>query len=116
MNEKVDTLQTVSEYMVNLITGIEKAVEYFQSGEERKGCELISPITEGIQWMSDALTATKHMHKQDIDLNDMNGKLSDIVEALVNEDYILIGDLFQYELIPLIEDIQSNLNKILETK
>jgi predicted RNA-binding protein with EMAP domain len=113
MDEKFDTLKTVSEYTVNLINGIEKAVEYFQSGEDRKGCELISPITEGIQWMSDALVVTKDIHEQDMNLQDMNEKLSEIVEALENEDYILIGDLFQYELIPLIDDIQKNINKVL---
>ncbi|MBZ9636020.1 hypothetical protein [Clostridium sp. FP1] len=113
MNEEFDTLKTVSEYMVNLINGIEKVVEYFQGGEDRKGCELIFPITEGMQWMSDALMITKDIHKQDINLQDMNERLSEIVDALENGDFILIGDLFQYELTPILEDIQKNINKIL---
>ncbi|NFS27797.1 MULTISPECIES: hypothetical protein [Clostridium] len=113
MNEKFDTLKSVSEYIVNLINGIEKAVEYFQGGEERKGCDLILPITEGIQWMSDALIITKDIHKQDINLQNMNEKLNEIVDALENGDFILSGDLFQYELIPIIQDIQKNINKIL---
>lgn len=113
MDKKVDTLKTISEYMVNLIKAIEKAVEYFQSGEDRKGCELIIPITEGMQWMSDALMVTKDIHKQDVNLEDMNEKLNEIVEALENGDFVLIGDLFQYELIPMLEDIQKNINKVL---
>ncbi|GCD09011.1 hypothetical protein [Clostridium tagluense] len=111
MNEKFDTLKTVSEYMVKLINAIEKAVEYFQAGEDRKGCDLIFPITEGIQWMSDALMITKDIHKQDMGLKNMNEKLTEIVEALENGDFILIGDLFQYELTPILEDIQKNINK-----
>lgn len=114
MNEKIEILKTVSEYVVNLIRGIEKAVEYFQAGEETKGCDLISPIAEGIQWMSDALIITKDIHTQDINLQIMNEKLNEIVEALENGDFILIGDLFQYELIPIIQDIEENVNKILE--
>lgn len=113
MNEKFEILKTVSEYIVNLINGIEKAVGYFQAGEDTKGCELISPIAEGIEWMSDALIITKDIHKQDINLQNMNEKLNEIVEALENGDFILIGDLFQYELIPIIEDIQKNINKVL---
>jgi hypothetical protein len=113
MNEKIDALKTVSEYMVNLINAIEKAVEYFQEGEDRKGCDLIVSITEGIQWMIDALTVTKDIHKQDVKLQDMNDKLSEIVVALENGDFILIGDLFQYELTPILEDIQKNINKVL---
>lgn len=113
MNEKFDTLRTVSEYMVNLISGIKKAVEYFQAGEDKKACDLIFPISEGIGWMNDALMVTKDLHKQDINLTDMNVKLSEIVEALENGDFILIGDLFQYELTPILEDIQKNINKVL---
>ncbi|MBZ9624575.1 hypothetical protein G9F71_017120 [Clostridium sp. FP2] len=113
MNDKFDTLKTLSEYMVNLINGIEKAVEYFQAGEDKKGSDLISPITEGIQWMSDALIVTKNIHKQDINLNHMNEKLREIVEALENEDFGLIGDLFQYELTPIIGDIQKTINEVL---
>ena len=115
MDEKFDTLKTVNEYMMNLIKAIEKAVEYFQEGEDRKGCELILPITEGMQWMSDALMVTKDIHKQDVNLEDMNEKLSEIVEALENGDFILIGDLFQYELTPMLEDIQKNINKVLSS-
>ncbi len=114
MNEKFEALKTVSEYMVNLINGIEKAVEYFQEGEERKGCDLIFPITEGIQWMSDALVVTKDIHKQDIDLKNINEKLNEIVEALENRDFILIGDLFQYELTPILKDIQNDINKAIQ--
>ncbi|HEY8889402.1 MAG TPA: hypothetical protein VIM70_04050 [Clostridium sp.] len=113
MNEQFETLQSVKEYVVNLINGIEKAVEYFQAGEDKKGCDLIPPITEGIQWMSEALMLTKDVHHQKIQLEVMNGKLKEIVEALENEDFILIGDLFQYELKPILEDIQMNINKVL---
>ncbi|MGK0469235.1 hypothetical protein [Clostridium sp.] len=113
MNEQFETLQSVKEYMVNLINGIGKAVEYFQAGEDRKGYELISPITEGIQWMSEALMLTKDIHHQDIELQAMNEKLKEIVEALENEDFILIGDLFEYELKPILVDIQNNVNKVI---
>lgn len=113
MNEKFDTLKTISEYMVNLLNGIKKAVEYFQAGEERKGCDLIPSIADGIQWISQALTVTKDIHKQDLNLQDINEKLIEIVEAIENGDYILIGDLFQYELTPILENIQMNINNII---
>lgn len=113
MNEKFETLKTVSEYMVNLLGGINKAVEYFQAGEDRKGYDLIPLIADGIQWISEALTVTKDIHKQDFNLQNINEKLIEIVEAMENGDYILIGDLFQYELTPILEDIQSNINKVI---
>jgi len=113
MDEKFDTLIAVNKYIVNLVVGIEKAVEYFQAGDDKKGCELILPISEGIQWMSDALSVTKDIHKQDMKLVEMNGRLGQVVVALENRDFILIGDLLQYELIPIIESIQKNINSVL---
>nr|WP_152752789.1 hypothetical protein [Clostridium estertheticum] len=98
--------------MVNLINGIEKVVGYFQAGEDKKGCDLISPITEGLQWMSEALMITKDIHHQEITLQDMNEKLEEIVEAFENEDFILIGDLFQYELKPILVEIQKDINNV----
>lgn len=114
MNEMFDTLKAVSEYMVKLINAIEETVECFQGGEDRKGCELIPPITEGIQWITSALMVTIDIHKQNIDFQNINDKLSEIVEALENGDFILIGDLFKYELTPILEDIQKNINKAIE--
>lgn len=55
MNEKFDTLKSVSDYTVNLINGIEKAVEYFHAGEDRKACDLVLPISEGIEWINNDL-------------------------------------------------------------
>lgn len=114
MKDKFETLQMLNEYMIKLIDGIDTVVGYFQTGEDKKGCDLISHIAEGIQWVSEALTATKEIHKQDFNLQNMNEKLNEIVEALENGDFILIGDLFQYELTPILQDIQKNINKVLE--
>ena len=113
MNDKFETIQMLNEYIIKLINGIVKTVEYFQEGEDKKGCELISPIADGIQWMSDALLATKDLHKQDFKIENMNEKLNEIVNALENEDFILVGDLFQYELLPIIEDIQNKMVNVI---
>lgn len=109
MDEQFETSQNVKENMVNLINKIEKAVKYFHEGEDRKACELIAPIADGIQWVSEAMMHTKNIHHQEITLQVMNEKLNEIVEALENEDFILIGDLFEYELKPILEDIHKML-------
>ncbi|MBE6068673.1 MAG: hypothetical protein E7211_13410 [Clostridium lundense] len=111
MNEKVEVLKTASDYIINLKAGIKKAAEYFQTGEEHKGCNLISPITEGLQWLGDAIRLTQDIQNEQISLEDMNEKLNEIVEALENEDFILIGDLFEYELLSIIENIEEKVNK-----
>jgi hypothetical protein len=108
---KFEVLKTASQYLVNLKLGIHKATEYFQVGEENKGCDLIIPITDGIQWISDVVRLTSDIQEEPISFNTMNEKLNEIVEALKNEDYILVGDLFEFEILPVIEILEEKINQ-----
>jgi len=98
---------TVSEYINRLIEGIMETAELFQSYEENKGIAFICEISEGIEWITDALVTINKLSEKKI--IEMNNKLNEVVAALENEDYILVGDLLQYELLPVIEEINNNL-------
>ncbi|BAH06884.1 hypothetical protein [Clostridium kluyveri] len=111
MSEKTELLKTASDYIVNLKSGIAKAAEYFQSGDEQKGFNLVTAIAEGFNWLTQALAVSKDVLKQKISVDDLNEKLEEIVEAMENQDTILIGDLLQYELIPIVENIEESVNQ-----
>jgi hypothetical protein len=113
-NNKFEVLKTACEYLVNIKSGIKKAIEYFQDGEENKGCNLIVPITEGIEWISNAIRLTSDIQEEPISFDIMNEKLKEVVEALKNEDYILVGDLFEFEILPIIEGIEEKINKTID--
>lgn len=108
MDIRVDEiLTTVAEYMVKLKAGIIEAAELFQNYEENKGAVLLCDIIEGIEWITDALVKTNKLNNERI--LEINNKLGEIVAALENQDYILVGDLMQYEFLPVIEEIEKNL-------
>lgn len=44
-------------------------------------------------------------------LNNLNAIFNNIILGIQNKDYILLGDLFVYELSPLVKNIISNLNQ-----
>lgn len=44
-------------------------------------------------------------------LNNLNSIFNNIIIGIQNKDYILLGDLFVYELSPLVKNIISNLNQ-----
>lgn len=107
--KKQEVLITASEYIVKLKLGIKDTAELFQSYDETKGSSLLYEITDGLQWITDALVLTEIINNNEV--LEINQKLKEIVEAFENEDYILIGDLLFYEVLPIIEKIETKIKK-----
>ena len=113
MNEKYELLKTVDEYISKLKIGILECSKLFQSGQTSEGSESVITIIEGLQWIIDAIALTSDIQKEPIDSAGINSKLNEIIDAFKNEDYILIGDLFEYEILPMLTDWQEKINKII---
>ncbi|AYD41455.1 hypothetical protein D4Z93_09260 [Clostridium fermenticellae] len=93
--------------MYNLKSGINSAVDKFQGGKENEALKLMPLIIDGMQWTAQAVVLTKDLYKKEIELDEFNQKLKEVAEAIENEDYILVGDLFEYEVIPILDDIHE---------
>lgn len=106
-NQANEILVTVIDYIEKLKLGILDAAELFQNYEENKGATLLEGIANGIEWLSDALLVINKLNNEEI--SQINSKLSEIITALENQDYILTGDLLQYELLPILEEISEKL-------
>lgn len=117
MNEKYELLKTVDEYAAKLKIGILECSKLFQSGQTSEGSESVITIIEGLQWIIDAIALTVDIQKEPIDSVEINSKLYEIIDAFKNEDYILIGDLFEYEILPILTEWQEKIsNLIIEEK
>ena len=112
IDEKIEALKTASEYILRLEDGIQVCANYFQKCEESKGYNMITPIAEGIDFVNEILILTREVQKEAIDFTDINTVFKEVIKSLEREDYILMGDLFQYEIKPLLQklnkQIQSN--------
>lgn len=111
-NKKIEALITANEYLNNLEGGIHQVVEAFQQEDENKGCSLIPLIADGIKWIVDVINLTRDIQKENIDISQIDEKLEEVVDAIENEDYILVGDLFEYEVLPIIEQIHKKIRDI----
>ncbi|NFH79863.1 hypothetical protein FDA09_08615 [Clostridium botulinum] len=107
MEKKIEFLKVTSEYIIQLEKNIEEIVKILQGTEYKEGIKALNSIIEGINLVAIAVENTKELHKKEISLNKLNEKLNEIVQALENEDNILMADLFQYELLPIIENIKT---------
>ncbi len=114
MEKQLEALVTANEYIGKLKTGIEELVNKINSGQENNGVLLIPNIADGLQWLISVIELTKDYHKGSISIEDIKEKLPEVIEALENEDYVLVGDLFNYELLPALVNIQEEIKKLLE--
>ena len=112
-NEQLEALKTADEYLYNLKDGVKKVSQYIDEGREQEGINLIPLVADGLKWLIDAVQATTDVQKEKIETENMNEFLGEIVEALENEDYILVGDLFNYEIHPILEEIHEKIRQII---
>ncbi|MFL0269665.1 hypothetical protein [Candidatus Clostridium radicumherbarum] len=106
-NDNLELLLTMKDYGEKLASGIIRTSEYFQSYDEANGAELMITIIDGLQWFIEAAVNSSVLSNED-ELNSINDKLKELVEAFENQDYVLIGDLLQYELLPIVQNINNN--------
>lgn len=114
MDEKFEALKTAVEYIDNLKNGIGDLVVYINQDNYQSGITLVPQIVDGIDWLVQVISLTNDLHKGKVCVGNINENLEQIIEAIENEDYTLIGDLFNYEILPILEDIQINAKRIVE--
>ena len=103
MDNREEILITAKNYMERLIPGIDNISEKFINGE-KEAMEDLLDVVEGIQYISKVLKLIEI--KENI-IEFLNSYLNEIINAIENEDYILIGDLMKYELIPVLLEVKS---------
>lgn len=109
MEQKLEAIETAKNYIDNLEEAIDKIFNYISEGKENKALGLIPSFAEGIEWLSQVLVLTKDVHKKDLNIDGLNNILNEVVEAIENEDYVLVGDLFKYEIYEKLDEIQQNI-------
>lgn len=101
-NKKKEILNTAYEYIDKLNNGIKIIVEKIQEGNEYEAIKLIPSVADGIDWLTQTIKVTEEVQKEPISIDNLNEQLESLVEAFENEDYILLGDLFNYEIMPIL--------------
>ncbi len=107
----LETTETAFTYIKKVIKAIEDCVEYYQTGQEKKAFDLTIQIIDAIKWITDAMNLTKEIHKENIDIGSINEHLIAIVDGFENKDYILVCDLLDYEIKPIIKEWMTKLMK-----
>ncbi|MCQ2022251.1 hypothetical protein [Clostridium butyricum] len=114
ISEKIEVIKDAYDYLKSLKKGIVDCVNCIQEGNEVEAMKLIPLIADGIDWIINVVRVTKDAQKNELDIYKINSHLEEMIYAMENEDYILVGDLFNYEILPILNEIEEEFKLILE--
>ncbi|WP_252250254.1 hypothetical protein [Clostridium sp. ZBS13] len=84
---------------------------YFQCLEEKQALSLISEFTNELYNFYSELTNMKNSNIDDEIFLNLNKLFNNIVECIKYQDYIYLGDIFMYELLPTVIRVESIFNE-----
>ncbi len=120
----LDTLEVISEFHTSLVQEFELAGEQFRFGDEEKSNTTFSRCLDGLQVLLKttlSATALLKLKPEEVQsdagtLNEITQKvnrvLDELLEAQMQRDSILIADLLEYEMVPLMNDWALMISKL----
>ena len=111
----LDTLATAEEWVARLIEEIEITADFLRVGEEVDANTSLTRFTDGFQLFTLALQKIETVVQRDGKQEDIMGLvgqfreritvvLDEIITTQNNQDWIMLADLLEYELMPILED------------
>ena len=96
-----ETLEEINAYLPKMIKGIEGFVESQLEGQESK--KLLSNIFDGLEWIVQAVSLTNKFKPGDMKEQELMEIFPVLIKAYENNDYVLVGDILDYEIKPVLE-------------
>ena len=112
------------DYLKKLIPGFEQAADLFRTGNEQEANKYYLQILDGIDWFSQVVSVimkpdddeTEQPDADDESLQVRQEKLTDLMsqmlEANQNQDWVLLADILEYEMVPFYKDWENILSKL----
>lgn len=111
----VETLLELKEYNKKLLIASENIVEFLRRQREDQALDLFVSAIDGFSWILEVISYTKCFLEEygfSENLENINVILKEMIEGLQNQDYVLLADLLEYEMIIFLEHTQSTLEKM----
>lgn len=104
----IETQNSYYDYIVKVSSGCQFIADKIREGNLPIAISFITDISEGLSWL---LEVEKHMKDNmfEIESATVNAKefFTEINEAMERQDYVLIADLFEYEIKPIFLDAEN---------
>ncbi|HEX3032257.1 MAG TPA: hypothetical protein VHS59_08450 [Bacillota bacterium] len=111
-----DTLVDAADYIQIVVESVGDASDKFLAGRDDQGLAVINSLVEGIGWLIQVIELTQPLWQEyEADFKgvpQIGQVVTEMIGALENRDYVLVGDLLCYELKPVLEGWSSGLEEL----
>lgn len=115
-----ETLDEANEYLPKLRKGTEQTASLFRNSDN-EAIKNYHLILNGLEWYIEALSQItslinnkNYYQKGQKMINEINKTLSDLMVAYNKEDFVLVADILEYEIVDIIENLYEFNNKLIE--
>ena len=117
-------LANALDYLKKLIPGCEQAADLFRAGNEQEANKYYLQILDGIEWFSQVVSVIMSPDEGETELPDTDDEslevrqkkltdlMSQMLEANENQDWVLLADILEYEMVPFYKDWERILFKL----
>lgn len=110
MNEKIEALRNIYDYILNVNSRIEDISNDIRNG---KNYQEIPNLVEGITYVIKVFSFTNDIHNIDLSNNNIQELVADMLEGFENSDFSLLADIMEFEFKPLFQDWKQELETVL---
>lgn len=118
-----DNLLSAKEYLERAIPLVIHLTDRFYQNPSDDDWHEFNELLNGIEWLEQMVTAMDraepHLeNREDFStiFSSLQEELKGLEEALKNKDNVLIADLILYEILPLLKELSSEIEKTIETE
>ena len=117
-------LANALDYLKKLMPGCELAADLFRAGNEQEANKYYLQILDGIEWFSQVVSVIMSPDEGETELPDTDNEslevrqkkltdlMSQMLEANENQDWVLLADILEYEMVPFYKDWEKILSKL----
>ena len=116
-----ETLESAAQYLERAQPEVEKLSTEFYQGPTEGTWTKVAQFLEGLQWLQETGAVIDSLQPKGQPAGSgwtgvFQEKIKCLEEAMVNHDYVLLGDLLQYEISPLFSSLEKEIREILKTE
>ncbi|KOP77742.1 hypothetical protein AMS59_13920 [Lysinibacillus sp. FJAT-14745] len=106
MNELIiDVMNSFNDYISKIPAGCDSIAMNLQQEDYEVALNLIVDFSEGFEWLKEVqLLLIKNEYNSNIDFDLIQGFLEEINTGLEKRDFIVVSDIFEYEIKPFFEN------------
>lgn len=106
MNEIIEVIESYNEYLKKIPNGIVYIAELLRENKYNEAFQSIKDFSEGVMWLAKVSELLKERNiNVTLNITQINLFLNEINEGLESQDYLLVADLFEFEVAPFFEKV-----------